>query len=451
MAPKWSPHGASVDRRCFSRVFLAAIGLWCGLWLLCSRFYLEDVFRRCSFSTVTSLLHPSQLGSRTRYALLIQAVRISAAKGGDDSEEMPSAVSGKEPWRSSSETRPSSSETSFRSRISGMGTAGAGKTRPPLLQATSTTSNKRRGALPGLIPFNCTSPWSWINQCNATCTRGTDPIPRLVHVVHIGDTLGFPDWLSVMSAVRFLRPQLIILHHTDTLTTCWARRIRSHPLVQFNKVTKSDFPSKINDRPVRFIAHLSDFMRVSALWQYGGIYMDLDIIITKPFDDLLVNEAVFAWQYRQTVCNALMVVQSGSCLMCRFAQRACVAYDGSWSRHSVYALTDMLVNETKSDSIKILPHLSGFYPFSWMKDDMEMLFRQDAALSNFSTSDAYSLHLFHSKLNKFGLENATTFEAVETANTPFALAARNILPPSFEVRHADEAECLHVPVVVSAV
>ncbi|XP_049869415.1 lactosylceramide 4-alpha-galactosyltransferase-like [Pectinophora gossypiella] len=33
-------------------------------------------------------------------------------------------------------------------------------------------------------------------------------------------------------------------------------------------------------------AHVSDIIRLLLLWKFGGVYMDLDIVVLKPFDDL---------------------------------------------------------------------------------------------------------------------------------------------------------------------
>eukprot|EP00117_Sycon_ciliatum_P023529 scpid80873/ scgid19982/ len=304
--------------------------------------------------------------------------------------------------------------------------------------------------LRGLIPFDCTQPTSWIQQCGKSCTRGAAPIPRLVHFVQIGDTLGFTQWLSVMSAVRFLRPQRVILHHIDNLTTCWARRIRSHPLVQFNKARRSDFPSRLNNMPVTFLAHLADFMRASALWQYGGIYMDSDMIITKSFDDLMVNEAVFAEEIGGNICNALMLSRKASCCICQFSKKMCRDFDGSWSHHSVLALTALLKkgrarDRYSSDAVRILPHETGFFPYSWEPGDMALLFKRNATASQFTPGKVYALHLYNHVLKDSGFADATTFSAIAAGHTPYALSSRNVIPSSFTLRHMDEKQCLPVP------
>ena len=38
-------------------------------------------------------------------------------------------------------------------------------------------------------------------------------------------------------------------------------------------------------------AFVSDFVRIKALYDYGGIYLDTDVEVFKKFDDLLDNES----------------------------------------------------------------------------------------------------------------------------------------------------------------
>ena len=43
-------------------------------------------------------------------------------------------------------------------------------------------------------------------------------------------------------------------------------------------------------------AYVSDYARIKALYQYGGIYMDTDVRVYKPFDDLLNNKCILGFE-----------------------------------------------------------------------------------------------------------------------------------------------------------
>jgi len=56
----------------------------------------------------------------------------------------------------------------------------------------------------------------------------------------------------------------------------------------------------------RKFANVSDYMRFHILRQHGGIYLDTDVEVLKPFDALL-DESMFAgWQQNRQINNAVM-------------------------------------------------------------------------------------------------------------------------------------------------
>lgn len=60
--------------------------------------------------------------------------------------------------------------------------------------------------------------------------------------------------------------------------------------VKRNKYVKEAYESK------KF-AFVSDYVRLYALYKYGGIYLDTDVEVFKKFDDLLDNDSI--WGYEQ--------------------------------------------------------------------------------------------------------------------------------------------------------
>eukprot|EP00117_Sycon_ciliatum_P024821 scpid77682/ scgid20738/ len=469
-----APSLLGISRARFFGGGLATISMLSCLWLLLLQLYLADVFHHCADSMDMLSLHSERQFEHGRLRAP-QPAPNSAPDGGESGRgfcDKTGVVRGAvrpPPGTASPTLEKEAFERKLAQHRNGGPVYGAAARQSGRLQAADTRygseiihmhANRTKSEAPsseenivvasGLLPFDCATPTSWTQQCHTGCERGCGRIPRLVHFVQIGDKLGFTQWLSVMSAVRFLRPQLIILHHTGNLTTCWARRIRSHPLVQFNKARRSDFPSRLNNMPVTFLAHLADFMRASALWQYGGIYMDSDMIITKSFDDLMVNEAVFAEEIGGNICNALMLSRKASCCICQFSKKMCRDFDGSWSHHSVLALTALLKkgrarDRYSSDAVRILPHETGFFPYSWEPGDMALLFKRNATASQFTPGKVYALHLYNHVLKDSGFADATTFSAIAAGHTPYALSSRNVIPSSFTLRHMDEKQCLPVP------
>ena len=50
----------------------------------------------------------------------------------------------------------------------------------------------------------------------------------------------------------------------------------------------------------------ADLVRLEALWHHGGIYLDADVELLRPLDDLLDGPPFAAWEDDRQLCNAVM-------------------------------------------------------------------------------------------------------------------------------------------------
>ncbi len=82
----------------------------------------------------------------------------------------------------------------------------------------------------------------------------------------------------------------------DELKECmktWEILIRGDEIKRWDETNcnfdKNEFVRKAyHDKKYGFIG---DYYRAKALYEYGGIYLDTDIVVNRVFDDLLGNEA----------------------------------------------------------------------------------------------------------------------------------------------------------------
>ena len=63
-------------------------------------------------------------------------------------------------------------------------------------------------------------------------------------------------------------------------------------------------------------AFVSDVARLYALVNYGGIYMDTDVEVLRPLDDLLKYEAVSGFEAKDRIPTGLMACRDGQPLFC---------------------------------------------------------------------------------------------------------------------------------------
>lgn len=64
-------------------------------------------------------------------------------------------------------------------------------------------------------------------------------------------------------------------------------------------------------------AFVSDYVRLYAMTMYGGIYLDTDVEILQPIDELLANEAFTGFEANDTPVTAIMGCAKGQPLFCK--------------------------------------------------------------------------------------------------------------------------------------
>ena len=65
-------------------------------------------------------------------------------------------------------------------------------------------------------------------------------------------------------------------------------------------------------------AFVSDFVRVNALYNYGGIYLDTDVEVYKPLDKFLVKESFWGFEEKNYIATSTIGARSGNKLIKQF-------------------------------------------------------------------------------------------------------------------------------------
>ena len=92
----------------------------------------------------------------------------------------------------------------------------------------------------------------------------------------------------------------------DMIEECiasWHKYLPDYKFVQWNS-TNFDYNQNLYTREAmdrKKYAFVSDYVRLHALYQYGGIYLDSDIKVLKSFDDLLTNRAFTGFESKERV------------------------------------------------------------------------------------------------------------------------------------------------------
>ncbi|CAI0650790.1 unnamed protein product [Colletotrichum noveboracense] len=220
--------------------------------------------------------------------------------------------------------------------------------------------------------------------------RGKDEIPNQVHFVwalyDIDSELefAFEQYLSMYSAWFYLKPHTIYLHTNakeaqidrarNGSSGKWAARIFSMPGLQ---VKWMEAPRKTNKGvKLAYKEHISDFMRVKAVHEYGGVYIDFDVQVLRDVAALRKSgfTAVGGRQIDQNLNSGTFMSKKGAKMTKLWMENMHKVYNGGWTTHSNWCLTRVAESLVREPGEVLILDSKAFAPVGWNPEDAIELF-----------------------------------------------------------------------------
>ncbi|WP_373605231.1 MULTISPECIES: glycosyltransferase family 32 protein [Bacillus] len=143
-------------------------------------------------------------------------------------------------------------------------------------------------------------------------------------------------------------------------------------------------------------AFVSDYVRVHALYNFGGIYLDTDVEVFKPFDDLLYHNSFWGFEQENYIATSTMGAVKGNDLIKTFLdsyeKKSFMKEDGSYDDlTNVAIITEIL----KDIGLKIngeyqeIEGIGAFYPQTYFSPYDYINCRK------FITKNTYAMHHFY--------------------------------------------------------
>ncbi|GAA5873488.1 hypothetical protein JCM8547_005444 [Rhodosporidiobolus lusitaniae] len=222
-------------------------------------------------------------------------------------------------------------------------------------------------------------------------------IPPYVHYVFgLSPTFGgkpfnFIHWLCMTSALVVLKPEIIYMHYVYEPDTWYWRRfvwdVEQSGTTRLEMVKERDVTQVFGQR-VEHFAHKADVLRLEALRNYGGIYLDIDVLVVKDLAPLYRHEVVMAMESQPNLdpklppsglCNAVILAKPYSSFVSRWIESYRSFNGSSWAGHSVTTPWDLA--RAYPTEITVLNKFAFFWPI-WHDDHLRVIHR----------SDKYSFH-----------------------------------------------------------
>lgn len=196
-------------------------------------------------------------------------------------------------------------------------------------------------------------------------------IPRIVHFVyfHGGDARPFSliNYIAVRSAKDWIDPEKIVMHTNEDISgNLYWDAIK--PFVTVNIVTP---PTHWHGRELKYVQYKSDVVRLLTLYNHGGVYLDSDMLMVGPIDDLFDEQFVMGKESDGALSGGFIMSQPGSSFVVKWLDQMGEGLDsGIWAYHCV--TTSWEVAKAHPKLIKILPR-SAIMPFdlsrNWLFDE----------------------------------------------------------------------------------
>lgn len=222
-----------------------------------------------------------------------------------------------------------------------------------------------------------------------------DHIPNIVHYVWLlkdPDTfaLNFKNFVTIYSSHLFLNPDYIYIHTDASHATfekakasgdTWTQRVLAIPKVTPNYITNPTVAE--NGVKIVKMEQKSDFLRMAALRQFGGLYLDMDAIPLRSVDPLrksgfanVVGGAHALTMRDSNFLNGGVWMSRPGSLMVEIASQAAQQFwDGDWNTVGPYLLTDVAGRMAAIPGEVLILQPEAFAPVSYLLKDQERLFK----------------------------------------------------------------------------
>ena len=153
--------------------------------------------------------------------------------------------------------------------------------------------------------------------------------------------------------------------------TWWEQACLMHPewehVTLRDPIDKADFPLTSPQWGVcESGAQLADLVRAEELYLRGGVYIDSDVEVLRPFDPLLGCKGVLGWEDPDSICNAVMLFEPNHFGLAWYIEKALTRlHEGTWAS-GVGLITETFRH--RLDTLLLPPET--FYPIHWRHKDI---------------------------------------------------------------------------------
>lgn len=263
---------------------------------------------------------------------------------------------------------------------------------------------------------------TWISSLDSFGERETFALESLFNSHPNGCLVVVSDSMDSSRGSQILKPFCEKGFKVTAISPDYAYLFKNtHAKLWFSRLVKGS----VDPGEVPLGQNLSNLLRLSLLYKFGGIYLDTDVITTRSFTGLrnvigaqTVNVGTGNWS---RLNNAVLVFDKSHPLLFKFIEEFALTFDGNkWGHNGPYLVSRVVarVSGRPGFNFTVLPP-SAFYPVDWSR--VRSLFRGPRGqlhskwlLNKFRhiSRESYAVHLWNRQSRRIRIEKGSVMDRI---------------------------------------
>lgn len=233
-----------------------------------------------------------------------------------------------------------------------------------------------------------------------------EEIPKIIHILFFGET----DFYNfhhrcIHSMLQYMPDYEIWIHNSkEPVNNKYWDDIKRHITIK-----KTEVPQQYDGYDLKYFQYKADVLRLEVLYNYGGVYLDLDMLIVKPFHDVFKSGHSFyiskEKQGQDCLINAFLASKpKNEFIKLWLNEFKCGLRLGIWAHHirdSNKKLLDEHPHYMHKYKIKLLEG-NIFMPLHWTDGDT---FSKSERVPYEFPAESYGTHLWETILGDIMKKN----------------------------------------------
>ena len=258
---------------------------------------------------------------------------------------------------------------------------------------------------------------TWIAPARSFGRRGFFSMESLFKAHPTGCLMILSRSLDSRSGYRILKPLVDRGFKVNAVTPDLAYLFKNTPAEAWFKEIKS---GKKDPGEIPIAQNLSNLMRLAVLYKYGGVYLDTDFIVLKPFRGLknLIGAQSMDMESKNwtRLNNAVLIFDVNHPLLLKFIEEFASTFDGNkWGHNGPYLVSRVVerIRKKPGNNFTVLPPMA-FDPVDWIR--INRLFQKPANQGDSIwvqhkllqlSGETYGVHLWNKQTSNLRIEEGS--------------------------------------------